>query len=57
MRYATVHRCCLTNRWSSRLECRSEPRVRRGKELRPMAVVGGAAQLYVMWFNVSDPEE
>jgi hypothetical protein len=38
----------LTNRWSSRLEGRLEPLAFIRKEDRPLVVVGGAAQLYVM---------
>jgi hypothetical protein len=37
----------LTNRWSSRLKGRQELRVLTRKEPRLLAVVGGAAQLYV----------
>ena len=37
----------LTNRWSSRLRGRLKPRLQSRKELRPLGVIGGAAQLYV----------
>jgi hypothetical protein len=39
----------VTNRWSSRLRGRQEPRMVPCKELLSVVVVGGAAQLYVMW--------
>src|SRR5271157_1312967 len=42
----------ITNRWSSRLRGRLEARVQSRKEPRPLAVVGGAAQLYVMRFQM-----
>ena len=38
-----------TSRWSSRLRGRQELRVRTRKEPWPPCVVGGAAQLYVMY--------
>jgi hypothetical protein len=38
----------LTNRWSSRLRGRQEPRALARKEHRLRVVVGGAAQLHVI---------
>ena len=38
----------LTNRWSSRLKDRRGLRISSRREPRPLGVVGGAAQLYVM---------
>jgi hypothetical protein len=42
----------ITNRWSSRLEGRLEPSAQTRKEDRSLGVVGGAAQLYVMFFKM-----
>jgi hypothetical protein len=38
----------LTNRWSSRLKDRRGLRISSRREPRPLGVVGGAAQLYVI---------
>ena len=43
-----VHTREITNRWSSRLRGGPEPRVQSRNGPRPLVVVGGAAQLYVM---------
>jgi len=41
----------ITNRWSSRLRRRQELRVLTRKEPRLPVLVGGAAQLYVMFIE------